>query len=173
VEYRDLEDETHVEAFDSVLICTGHHARPNIPPPFPNQERFKGRIIHSHSYKEPSGCEDSVAVVVGVGNSGMDVAAELSRVAREAYLSTRRGVWVLSRLGNYGVPGDLANSSRLAVWQRRWLPMSYIASVVESRLEKRFDHALYGLKPAHRVFAQHPSLNDELPTRIISGMLKV
>lgn len=33
-----------------VCVATGHHATPNFPK-FPGQEKFKGRVIHSHSYK--------------------------------------------------------------------------------------------------------------------------
>lgn len=50
-------------------------------PIFPDQEKFKGRIIHTHDYKRPNGFEDKRVCVVGVGNSGGDAAVELSSVA--------------------------------------------------------------------------------------------
>lgn len=73
-----------------VAVCTGHHARPNFPK-FAGQDRFKGRTIHSHSYKDHIGYEDKTVVVVGIGNSGVDVACELARIAKQVYISTRRG----------------------------------------------------------------------------------
>jgi dimethylaniline monooxygenase (N-oxide forming) len=73
-----------------VLVCTGHHAKPNLPT-FPGQDKFKGRIIHSHSYKDHIGYEDKNVIVVGIGNSGVDLACELSRIAKSVYISTRRG----------------------------------------------------------------------------------
>lgn len=45
--------------------------------------------------------------------------------------------------------------------------------MVEHMLNSRFDHEKYGLKPAHRVFGQHPMVNDALPNRILSGTVVV
>lgn len=44
---------------------------------------LQGKIIHSHSYKSHVGYEDKTVVVVGIGNSGVDVAVELSRIAKQ------------------------------------------------------------------------------------------
>ena len=35
------------------------------------------------------------------------------------------------------------------------------------------NHARYGLRPEHRFNAQHPTVNDELPNRIICGSIVV
>ncbi|MEQ2197469.1 hypothetical protein XENOCAPTIV_029960, partial [Xenoophorus captivus] len=43
----------------------------------------------------------------------------------------------------------------------------------EKRLNSRFNHSLYNLKPKHRLFSQHPTVNDELPNRILSGTVQV
>lgn len=42
-------------------------------------------------------------------------------------------------------------------------------SVLEKKINQKFDHAAYSLKPNYHVFSQHPMVNDELPNRIISG----
>jgi dimethylaniline monooxygenase (N-oxide forming) len=47
-----------------VCVCTGHHAKPNFPK-FPGQERFKGRIVHSHSYKVGVFQESNIELVLG------------------------------------------------------------------------------------------------------------
>ena len=44
---------------------------------------FQGQVIHTHDYKIPKGYEDKRIVVVGIGNSGADVAVELSCVASQ------------------------------------------------------------------------------------------
>ena len=59
--------------------------------------RFDGTAIHSHSYIDPTDpvdCIDKNVVVVGMGNSALDIACELSRagIARSVYLSVRRGL---------------------------------------------------------------------------------
>jgi dimethylaniline monooxygenase (N-oxide forming) len=61
----------HSEIFDAALLANGHH-----------QDIFQGRIIHSHSYKNARGYEDKVVVVVGLGQSAIDSAIELSRIAK-------------------------------------------------------------------------------------------
>src|SRR5688500_11539339 len=70
-------DQQTSEIFDGVMICTGHHVVPLLPK-FPGQERFKGNIRHTHTYKHPQGYEGKNVLVVGIGNSGGDAAAELS-----------------------------------------------------------------------------------------------
>ena len=52
-------------------------------PKFPGQEEFEGKVMHTHSLKKVDGFEDLRIVVVGVGNSGMDAAVELSSVAKQ------------------------------------------------------------------------------------------
>lgn len=71
------------EIFDCVLLCNGHHATPHFPPKWPGQDKFKGKITHAHSYKEPRGYEDTNVVVVGMGNSALDLAVEISKVAKQ------------------------------------------------------------------------------------------
>ena len=63
-------------------MCTGHHADKNIPH-FPGQENFQGKVVHSHDYKNHKGYEDKRVVVIGIGNSAVDVATELGRIAEQ------------------------------------------------------------------------------------------
>jgi dimethylaniline monooxygenase (N-oxide forming) len=51
-------------------------------PTFKDQDKFKGTIIHSHSYKKPDSFVDKNVVVVGIGNTGGDVVVELSSVTK-------------------------------------------------------------------------------------------
>ncbi|GMT22539.1 hypothetical protein PFISCL1PPCAC_13836, partial [Pristionchus fissidentatus] len=150
------------ENFDGVLLCTGHHTKPFWPEEWPGQADFKGEIVHAHSYKDHRGLEDKVVAVVGVGNSGGDV-----------YLVTRRGTWVFNRIFDYGRPLDCALNTRFFEFFRTQLPGWLTNAVVKWQLNKRFDHEMYGLKPAHGIFSAHPTVNDELPNRIASGTIKV
>ena len=105
----------------------------------------------------------------GLGNSAADIAAELSRHASQVYLSTRRGAWVISRLANRGLPWDHCLETRfyesLPVWLREWLE--------ERRVEGRFDHGNYGLRPTHGVFNAPSVISDDLPFCITKGTLKI
>uniref|UniRef100_A0A0N4ZB48 Flavin-containing monooxygenase n=1 Tax=Parastrongyloides trichosuri TaxID=131310 RepID=A0A0N4ZB48_PARTI len=173
IEYMDENGDQHSETFDAVLLCSGHHKIPNWPTPFEGQDNFKGKISHAHSYKDHKGYEDKVVVVVGVGNSGGDIAVELSRIAKNVNLVTRRGTWVFNRIFDYGEPFDLVLNRRFLFSLKNAVPSWLSNSVIESKLTKRFDHKLYGLQPKHRVFNAHPTVNDELPNRLACGTVKV
>ena len=60
-----------------VMVAIGHHVYPSMAT-FPGMEDFEGTVMHSHSFKDFKGLENKRALVVGVGNSGIDVAVELS-----------------------------------------------------------------------------------------------
>ncbi|XP_069050479.1 dimethylaniline monooxygenase [N-oxide-forming] 5 isoform X1 [Lepisosteus oculatus] len=159
--------------FDGVLVCTGHHVHPNLPlTDFPGIETFTGKYFHSRDYKSPAEFQGKKVVVIGIGNSGGDIAVELSRVTKKTLLSTRRGAWILNRVGRNGIPIDMGFSRLLMIIQGI-LPLSLFNNMGERLLNKRFNHSLYGLQPKHRLFSQHPTVNDELPNRILSGTVAV
>ncbi|CAJ0584989.1 unnamed protein product, partial [Mesorhabditis spiculigera] len=173
VTYKDNEGQQKEEIFDGVLCCTGHHTTPWLPEKWPGQDTFPGKCVHSHSYKDHRGYEDHTVVVVGVGNSGGDIAVELSRIAKQVYLVTRRGTWVFNRIFDYGEPFDFVVGTRAANYLRGVVPTKMSTWFLESKLQHRFDHEKYGLRPAHHVFGAHPTVNDELPNRIACGMVRI
>ena len=85
-------------------------------------------------------------------------------------MSTRSGAWVFNRVAHRGMPGDMLRSRAI---RKLPIPNKILTSLAEKSLNKRFDHAAYGLKPKHRLTAQHPTVNDELPNRIICGSVIV
>lgn len=44
-------------------------------------EKFKGRYFHSRDYKNSQEFLDKKVIVIGIGNSGLDIAVELSYTA--------------------------------------------------------------------------------------------
>lgn len=174
VETESKDGRREKQMFDAVMVCTGHHCHPHLPlKDFPGIDTFKGKFYHSRDYKNPEDWRGKRAVVVGIGNSGGDIAVELSRMAKQVYLSTRKGSWILNRVGDNGIPSDMLHNRRLQNWFLKMLPVGFVNNVGESRLNKRFDHKLYGLQPEHRIFSQHPMVNDDLPNRILSGTVSV
>lgn len=118
---RDL-DGTHEERFDAVAICSGLHQHPYVPA-FEGIGSFTGTVLHGADYRRPSQVAGKKVLVVGAGESGADVAAEVARNAGEALLSLRRGVAVQPRR-MFGVPKDyltsrILNSSAHWVFQTR------------------------------------------------------
>ncbi|GFQ93171.1 dimethylaniline monooxygenase 5 [Trichonephila clavata] len=156
------------EIFDCVCVCIGHHCPPN---EFIShfQKEFEGKVMHTHSLKKVDGFEDLRVVVVGVGNSGMDAAVELSAVAKKVYLSSRRGAWVLPRVGPKGHPFDAVFVRRYLHLLQNLLPYNLVCYVSEKQINERFNHDLYNLKPKHRIWSQHPTVSDTLPIKLLSG----
>lgn len=74
--------EMFANIYDGVMVCSGHHTYPHRPY-FEGMEDFQGTIRHTHSLKTDEGFEDKNVLVIGIGNSGVDAAAELSRVSKK------------------------------------------------------------------------------------------
>lgn len=170
----ESEGEKEVNVFDGVMVCTGHHTNAHLPlESFPGIEKFKGQYLHSREYKNPESFTGKRVLIIGIGNSGGDLAVEISHTAKQVFISTRRGAWILSRVGDYGYPLDVSSLSRFQHFLTKICSQSLVNTYLENKMNQRFDHELYGLKPKHRALSQHPTINDNLPNRIISGMVKV
>lgn len=89
--------------FPAVISATGRFGQPYWPA-IPGQEQFGGTLIHAHDYHGPEPFRGQRVMVVGNGPSGVDIAAELGRVAaRPVLLSQRTGV-VLRPRYPWGLP---------------------------------------------------------------------
>jgi dimethylaniline monooxygenase (N-oxide forming) len=164
--------EQSTDVFEGVVIATGHHVTPLLPN-FPGQEKFQGKILHTHTFKHATGYEGKRVCVIGVGNSGGDAIVELSVQSKVVYMSTRRGAWIRPRVGHKGYPMDNFMANRIVNWGLGLLPKGWGDAIFESYINLRMDHQLYGLKPAHRVFQQHPLINDSLNNVILAGRVQV
>jgi cation diffusion facilitator CzcD-associated flavoprotein CzcO len=157
------EVETHPYA--AVLVANGHHWDPRWPD-FPGE--FDGPVIHSHDYKTPEGYEGKNVLVVGFGNSAVDIACETSRVSKMTYLSVRRGAHVIPKYLK-GRPVDELNTpltSRLPFWLQRTL----YARMLKKVNGKMSD---YGLpEPDHKLGEAHPTISAELLNRIVHGRVR-
>lgn len=160
------------ETFDAIMVCVGHHVYPNVPT-FPGEERFQGKIIHTHSLKVADGFKGQRVAVVGIGNSAADAVVEVSTVTPNVYLSTRRGAWILSRVGPSGVPLDVFLHTRISNYIRNLLPARMTDKYMEDMVNASFNHKAYRLRPKHRFSSQHPTVNDSIPNKILSGVVTV
>ncbi|GFO34510.1 dimethylaniline monooxygenase [n-oxide-forming] [Plakobranchus ocellatus] len=166
-----LRNKTITEVFDFVVIANGCTAHPKLPR-FPGLDKFRGKTMHSLDFKDTSGWEEKRACVVGIGNSGSDIACELSNY-RQVLLSVRSGAWFINRLGHKGLPFDLSYHSRY-----RWLVLSWLPRRVRNRLWRRLysqvvDHQLYGLNPPEQPDASIHKITDDLSHKIASGLVKI
>src|SRR5256885_4634099 len=83
-----------VLAARAVVVATGIVANPKTPH-FPGQDRFAGRIAHSVAYRRPDGYAGRRVLVVGVGNSGAEIASELARAGGKVTVAVRSGANVV------------------------------------------------------------------------------
>jgi putative flavoprotein involved in K+ transport len=85
---RDLRVETDrgVLRAAAVVSATGTWQRPYVPR-VPGRETFRGVELHSAHYRAPEALRGRRVLVVGGGNSGAQILAEVSRVARTTWVT--------------------------------------------------------------------------------------
>lgn len=64
--------------FDAVFICTGQFGEPAAPT-LAGSNTFIGRILHSSQYLHARDLEGKRVVIVGIGNSALDISLEAAR----------------------------------------------------------------------------------------------
>ncbi|HYC86972.1 MAG TPA: NAD(P)-binding domain-containing protein, partial [Chryseosolibacter sp.] len=72
----------------AVVSATGSSSNPQIPP-FQGLEGYKGTVIHSSQYQAPGQFENQRVAVVGEGNSGAQILAEVSLVADTLWITRK------------------------------------------------------------------------------------
>jgi putative flavoprotein involved in K+ transport len=98
-----------------VVIATGHDSIPRIPE-WPGMSGFEGGLFHSSEYRSPERFEGQDVLVVGSGNSGADIATDLtSRTAGRTWMAVRTPPQIIPRTV-YGLPMQFVAASTT------WLP---------------------------------------------------
>ena len=93
-----LHDGT-TQRYRAAVVASGRHWAPKYPDWATEAEID---AIHSHDYRVPEPFAGKRVLVVGAGQSGAEIAVELSSVAEHVSMSVRRGVhliprWILGR----------------------------------------------------------------------------
>ena len=73
-----------------LVVATGIMPAPNVPR-FQGQEEYRGQVIHTAVYRRPEPYALKRVLVVGVGNSGAEIATELNRAGAQVTISIRSG----------------------------------------------------------------------------------
>jgi dimethylaniline monooxygenase (N-oxide forming) len=152
--------------YGAVMIANGHHWDARWPEPaFPGADEFEGEQLHAHEYREADILPGKRVLVLGIGNSGVDIAVEASRIAAETFVSTRRGAWVIPKYLNGKPIDEIANSiTGLA-------PIPVMRAVMNRSLKVAVgDPTDYGLpKPDHKLLEAHPTVSSEFLPRLGHG----
>jgi dimethylaniline monooxygenase (N-oxide forming) len=159
-------DTGETRSYDALMVANGHHWDPRWPEPaFPEADTFAGTQLHAHSYIDNSILAGKRVVVLGMGNSAMDIAVESSYVAEHTYLAARHGVWIIPKYV-FGKPVDqLRNDPRVPFKIRQRLLQQLIRSYAGPPES-------YGLpKPNHRLGEAHPTVSGRILDRIQHGTI--
>lgn len=80
----------------NVVIATGLNRIPNIPN-WKGQDSFKGEILHAASYKNPLKFKGKKVLVIGMGNTGAEIALDLAEAKIDVGISVRSEIVVVPR----------------------------------------------------------------------------
>lgn len=152
------------ERFDDVVVATGHQGRPAHPE---FASGFSGEYLHSHSYRNAEPFSSKRVLVVGVGNSGLDIAADVCTVASETFVSARSPVLIMPRMV-FGVP----SARLLAKFNKPFVPwivqrqaMRTISRVFHGPMEQ------WGLNTP--VTRTHPASNATFMAHVAYGKIGI
>lgn len=167
VTVRNLADQSvSANLYRSVIVANGHHWAPNLPE---TDGPFAGEIMHAQQYRTPEQFIGKDVVVVGAGNTGVDIASELSWHAKSVTIATRSGAHVLPRYV-FGRPLDSYTTRSIAK-----LPLSVQRATFSSLLFlARGRQQSYGFpEPEGPVLAQHPTVSQDFLRLVKDGQIDV
>ncbi|KAF7029943.1 hypothetical protein CFC21_041577 [Triticum aestivum] len=102
-----------------LVVATGENAEPHVPD-FPGMRQFAGRVLHTCEYKCGEEFAGEKVLVVGCGNSGMEVSLDLCRHGAKPSMVVRNTVHVL--------PKEMLGVSTfgIAMALLKWLPVQLV-----------------------------------------------
>ena len=137
-----------------LVAANGHLWDPSLPS-YPGE--FHGEAYHSRDYRSPDQLRGRRVLVVGGGNSGVDIACDAATAADHAAISLRRGYWFVPK-HVFGVPADVIGHGGPTL--PGWLERKVIALLLRLTVG---DLRRYGLpKPDHEPLSSHPIVNSQL-----------
>ncbi|MEQ8815635.1 MAG: NAD(P)-binding domain-containing protein [Thalassobaculum sp.] len=154
--------------YRQVIVANGHLSEQRYPA-FPG--RFDGTVVHSHHYRVSDPYEGRSVLVVGLGNSAVDIAVDLARRAATVLLSTRRSAWIMPKY-LMGLPTDrwsayLVRRLRLPVPLARGI-LRHVARLAIGNQER------FGVpRPAHPIWREHATISQDLLPYLGHGWIRM
>ena len=141
----------------AVIVANGHLWDPRTAS-FPGS--FEGEQIHAHHYRTAEPFSGKRVLVIGIGNSAVDIAVDVCKSASRTFVSTRRSAWVMPKY-IMGIPVDrwgafFGRKLRLPTPVSRTL-VRWLAYLVVG------DQTRFGVpRPSHAIWREHATLSQEL-----------
>jgi len=150
--------------YRAVVCATGTNWDPKCPQ---HPGEFNGEVRHSSTYRSPREFDGRRVLIVGLGNSGADIATDAAQNAAEAFISVRRGYHIIPK-HILGRPTDTFDKGPAApLWLLR-LGISALNRVIIG------DVTRLGLpKPDHKLLESHPLVNTQLVHHLQHGDIAV
>jgi hypothetical protein len=157
--------QSEARTYSDVFVASGFHSVPNVPD---WAKSSNPRLVHSRDYRNPDQFRNQRVLVVGAGNSGCEIASEVSKVTKHCAWSVRRGYHIIPKY-IFGKPADEVGR----FW--KFFPRRIQQFVNSWTLRVLFgDPSRHGLPhPDHRIFDSHPIINSEIDLRLSHGELLV
>jgi amino acid transporter len=154
------------KTYDGLICAPGVTWHPSSPR-LPGQDDFKGEVRHSVTFKDGLEFRGKRVLIVGAGNSGVDIACDAARHADQAFMSVRRGYrYVPKHIG--GLPTDAVLNGYLD--PPKGMSLSGDASELIDALVG--DLTRFGLPaPDHDALASHPIMNNQVLHHLSHGDL--
>jgi cation diffusion facilitator CzcD-associated flavoprotein CzcO len=118
-------EESSGREFRGIVFATGAHHRElgAIPQPLGEEARDAGiEVLHSSAYKRPEAFAGQRVLVIGVGNSGSDIADKISQFTKRTLLAIRTTPWINPQTA-FGIPCDKLTADT-PHWFPRWYKLS-------------------------------------------------
>lgn len=96
VGWRVVTEDGTAQSARAVVLATGANAVP-VRPPLPGEDAFGGRIVHSHAYRDAAPFAGQRVLVVGMGNTGAEIALDLAEAGVATTISVRSPINVVRR----------------------------------------------------------------------------
>ncbi|TYG76006.1 hypothetical protein ES288_D03G078800v1 [Gossypium darwinii] len=157
-----------------LITATGENAEPVIPD-IPGINKFNGSVVHTSSYKSGSEFKNQRVLVIGCGNSGMEVSLDLCRYNAIPHMVVRNTVHVLPRemfgFSTFGI------AMALIKWFPLWLVDKFLLLVANFILGNTDQVGLRRPKTGpielKNVTGKTPVLDVGALSQIKSGEIKV
>ena len=116
--------------YDNLVVANGHHWDARLPSYPGTFDGIRSTPITTADPFEPYDFRGKSVIVVGPGNSAMDISSELSQrpIADNLFISMRRGVWVIPKYID-GKPADKASLPT-------WMPAKVGRSLARKKIRK-------------------------------------
>lgn len=143
--------------YRGLIVANGVTWHPSLPD-YPGLDCFTGEARHAVTYRSPAEFAGKRVLIVGGGNSGVDIACDAARHAERAAISLRRGYHFVPK-HIFGIPTDLFIAGRVRPPKGVVIPDdpdAMLRAVVG-------DLTRYGLAaPDHKAMQSHPIMNSQI-----------